>query len=130
MFAEDFCCTIAFHAFRSRIPTDHSPGGIQHEYCVVVYSFYQQAKAFFAFLQGCFDALAIRDVTDRGQEEGFAVHWQRTQNNVNRKFCAVLAPAVEFQAHTHGANERLIGIALSLSDVRGSKALWNDYFYG
>ncbi|MGA7854239.1 MAG: hypothetical protein WCA15_13010 [Candidatus Acidiferrales bacterium] len=123
MLADDFFGAVTFNPFRSRIPADDLPAGVEHKNGIVLYTFHQQTESLFALMQGRFDALSFRDIADDGHGESALL--QGADHDVHREFRAVFASAIEFQYHAHGPHARLHAEVLLAGGVRGSKALGN-----
>src|SRR6185295_4768052 len=72
--AEDFFATVAFDAFRTRVPAGDHALGIDQEYRIVRYAFDEQPEPLFALAQCFFLFLSLAEVPcDLGKSEQLAI---------------------------------------------------------
>ena len=97
--AEEFFALVSEQFFGLRIDQDDSPV-VSGDHHGVRRGIEQAAQAFF-------DALAVRNVADRGTNERTLGRRNRTEADFDRELGLVFAEAVEFEARSHGPHLRV-----------------------
>ena len=72
---------------------------------------------------------SLGDVANRAKGQNTVLCLQRTQTNFDRKFAAVLAPAVKLQSRTHAPGTWVGKEACAVVDMPGVKSIRQEYFY-
>ncbi len=82
------------------------------------------------FLERALDLLALRDVADRAGDKDAFLGFERAQADLDREFLAILAPAVELEAHAHRPHARVGEETVAMSWVQASIALGQQQLDG